>query len=143
MKGRPGNKAVIKFSYRSIVLISRFPDYQCFLYDCYPNHLHTLIKVLIHHVILFLFLLPVFVVKKVHILRVTCYIIITVYFGIKIITAISRYKSLLSLFFFFFFETEGVNATHFLDILFLLFDLYYSVYLKECQNHFAIGFKRI
>ena len=35
-----------------------------------------------------------------------------------------------------------VNATHFLNKLFLIFDQYPIAYLKELQDHFVDGFKR-
>ena len=31
-----------------------------------------------------------------------------------------------------------MNSTNFLSKLFLLFDLHFTVYLKECQNHSVI-----
>ena len=60
-------------------------------------------------------------------------------------SATSLYKSLLLIVFllFFIFETGGFSATHFIDKLFLLFNLCFTVYLKECQNHSVFGLKII
>ena len=40
-------------------------------------------------------------------------------------------------------SNRRVNATHFLEKLSLLCDLYPTVYLNQCQNHRVIGFQRI